>query len=171
MNPFSEKMAQFPDEQLLAIVTRLRNDYQPDAVAAAEAEIHRRGLALPAVPADEEPEQLTLEEIRNEIAGRKASGESTETILADMKRRGLDVFEYAEADQEDEAKNNPDFARKRTRTRFVFAVILGTGFILLKLYSGSRYNHDRDLQAMLTLVIAVIALVVFFVWERRQRSN
>lgn len=43
-NDFAEVMQNKTDEQLIEIVTKRRNDYQPDAVEAADIEIQRRGI-------------------------------------------------------------------------------------------------------------------------------
>ncbi|MCX6181466.1 MAG: hypothetical protein NT150_06035 [Bacteroidetes bacterium] len=42
---FTEAMAKNSNEQLLKIVTDLRNDYQPAAIIAAEKEIEKRNLS------------------------------------------------------------------------------------------------------------------------------
>jgi hypothetical protein len=44
-NKFLEVMSQRTDSELLEIVTKLKNDYQPDAVHAAEIEIQKRNLS------------------------------------------------------------------------------------------------------------------------------
>lgn len=43
-NSFSLKMSQRTDEELLEIVTKLRNDYQSEAVEAAEQELRNRQI-------------------------------------------------------------------------------------------------------------------------------
>lgn len=43
-NKFADVMAGTPNEELLDIVTRLRNDYQPEAIVAAETELKKRNL-------------------------------------------------------------------------------------------------------------------------------
>lgn len=44
-NDFTEIMAKRSDSELLEIVTKLKDDYQPDAVLAAELEIKKRNLS------------------------------------------------------------------------------------------------------------------------------
>lgn len=44
-NSFKEAMARRTDAELLEITTRLRDDYQPEAVQAAEAELKNRNLS------------------------------------------------------------------------------------------------------------------------------
>jgi hypothetical protein len=44
-NQFAKIMKKRSDEELLEITSRLRNDYQPDAVKAAEEELKSRGLS------------------------------------------------------------------------------------------------------------------------------
>lgn len=43
-NNFSKVMAQRSDSELLKIVNELRNDYQPEAIEAAEIELISRSL-------------------------------------------------------------------------------------------------------------------------------
>jgi hypothetical protein len=43
-NTFTQEMIRRTDAELIAIVTSDRNDYMPAAIAAAEAEVQRRGL-------------------------------------------------------------------------------------------------------------------------------
>ncbi len=57
---FTERMANNSNEQLIKIVTELRNDYQPNAVLAAEEELKKRSLTS---------EQL--EKIQNSISEEK----------------------------------------------------------------------------------------------------
>lgn len=45
MNDFTKVMSERSDEQLIEIVTRQRNDYQPQALEAAEKELERRNLS------------------------------------------------------------------------------------------------------------------------------
>jgi hypothetical protein len=57
-NDFSEVMKQKSDGELIEIVTRLKNDYQPAAVAAAETEIKSRRLSATQI----EQAELEIEE-------------------------------------------------------------------------------------------------------------
>jgi len=57
-NDFSEVMKQKSDGELLEIVTRLKNDYQPTAVVAAEMEIKIRKLSTTQI----EQAELEIEE-------------------------------------------------------------------------------------------------------------
>ena len=45
-NEFAEAMSKRSDSELIGILTRYRNDYQPDAVLAAEIEFSKRNLTL-----------------------------------------------------------------------------------------------------------------------------
>jgi len=45
-NEFAEAMGKRSDAELIGIITRYRNDYQPDAVIAAENEFSKRNLSL-----------------------------------------------------------------------------------------------------------------------------
>jgi len=61
-NKFSEVMKQRTDAELIEIVTNLRNDYQPDAVVAAEMEINSRNLTSVQIEnAKEETEKKNAE--------------------------------------------------------------------------------------------------------------
>ena len=44
-NEFTDVMAKRPDSELLEIVTKRRNDFQPAAIEAAEFEIEKRNLS------------------------------------------------------------------------------------------------------------------------------
>lgn len=45
-NPFSAVMAQKDDVELIRIVTAEKNDYQPEAIIAAEEEIKKRNISV-----------------------------------------------------------------------------------------------------------------------------
>ncbi len=45
INPFAEAMAKRSDADLIEIVIALRDDYQPEAVVAAESELRNRHLS------------------------------------------------------------------------------------------------------------------------------
>ena len=49
MNDFSQIMSERTDEQLIEIVKRKREEYQPEALEAADAEFSRRDLSADAV--------------------------------------------------------------------------------------------------------------------------
>jgi len=55
-NPFSNQMSDLTDAELLRVLD-IRDDYQPEAIAAAEAELQSRNLA---------PEQIA--KVQNELA-------------------------------------------------------------------------------------------------------
>lgn len=64
VNKFIQAMANRSDSELLEIVTKLRDDYQPEAIKAAEIEIENRNLSSEQVEnAEKEIEQ---KEIRNQ---------------------------------------------------------------------------------------------------------
>jgi len=65
---FSEVMSNRTDEELVKIVTVQRNDYQPEAVIAAEKEIEKRNLDI-----------NKIEEIKNEIETNDLEIKSTKT--------------------------------------------------------------------------------------------
>lgn len=44
-NKFSQIMSDYSDSKLIEIVTKLKDEYQPEAVEAANAEIKKRGLS------------------------------------------------------------------------------------------------------------------------------
>jgi len=58
---FSEKMRQRSDADLVDIVTRLREDYQPEAVLAAEEELKSRDLPAEQIEALQEAANSTQE--------------------------------------------------------------------------------------------------------------
>ena len=61
-NEFAIKMKNRSDEELLEIVTRFKNDYQPDAVKAAEEELNNRGLSKERLVEVQEKVNIKVEE-------------------------------------------------------------------------------------------------------------
>jgi hypothetical protein len=72
-NDFTTIMSQRTDAELLKIVNELRNDYQPDAVRAAELELQKRNLTSEQVQ-EAVHENETKKQIVTEKANAKLSG-------------------------------------------------------------------------------------------------
>ena len=71
-NDFTEVMAKRSDSELLEIVTKLKDDYQPEAVAAAELEIKNRNLSTEQIENAEneiKEKEISLSEKENEPLG------------------------------------------------------------------------------------------------------
>lgn len=71
-NDFIEIMANRSDSELFEIVTKLKDDYQPDAVTAAELEIEKRDLSTEQLENAEnkiKEKEITLAEKENEPLG------------------------------------------------------------------------------------------------------
>ena len=60
-NKFAEAMSKRSDSELLEIVTKLRNDYQPEAVEAGEIEIKKRNLSTEQI--EKAKEEIIVKEI------------------------------------------------------------------------------------------------------------
>ena len=71
---FTEVMNKKSDSELLEIVTKLKDDYQPEAVEAAEEEIKNRNLS------EEKIEEAENEIIEKEIKIKDKENEPLETI-------------------------------------------------------------------------------------------
>ncbi len=61
-NDFTEVMVKKSDSELLEIVTKLKDDYQPEAIIAAENEIEKRNLSTDQI----EQAEIELEEREQE---------------------------------------------------------------------------------------------------------
>lgn len=71
-NDFTEVMEKHSDSELLEIVTKLKNDYQPEAVTAAEIEIKKRNLSTDQVEQAEteiKQKEISITEKENEPLG------------------------------------------------------------------------------------------------------
>jgi|WetSurMetagenome_2_1015567.scaffolds.fasta_scaffold1457483_1 hypothetical protein len=67
-NDFTAIMSQRTDAELLKIVNERRNDYQPDAVGAAELELQKRNLS-----SEQVQEAVHENETKNQIVTEKAN--------------------------------------------------------------------------------------------------
>jgi hypothetical protein len=71
-NDFTEIMAKRSDSELLEIVTKLKDDYQPEAIIAAELEIKNRNLSTEQLENAEieiKEKEISLAEKENEPLG------------------------------------------------------------------------------------------------------
>jgi len=159
-NPFFEIMSRHSDSKLIDIVENRRDEYNPDALAAAENVLKSRKISW--TIKSEEPEEIQFENTRDEISYRLANGESIEVIRNDLKSRGVDVFDYAEKDQEEEAKNDPEFAAKRKKLGLRVGAFVTLFYALINTHSR---NHDAGLVFAIIMGIAIILLVLSFVIE------
>lgn len=73
-NKFFESMEKRSDSELLEIVTKLRNDYQPEAVEAAELVIKNRNLSTDQI------EHAKQEIIEKEISNAEKENESLSVV-------------------------------------------------------------------------------------------
>ena len=151
MNRFYEIMKKHPDAKLLDIVTNRRSDYEPDALDAAQQVLDERGVKWE-LPQEQFKDYEPIENLRDEIAQRLAAGENIEQIKSQLKEeKGIDVFEYAEREQEAEEKINPDFAAKRRYYGGVGASML------LVMFAGLRFARRAP---VLGVAVVVGSLVV-----------
>ena len=72
-NKFAEAMSKRSDSELLEIVTKLRNDYQPEAVEAAEIEIKKRNLSTEQI--EKAKEEIIVKEISLKEREKEPFGE------------------------------------------------------------------------------------------------
>jgi hypothetical protein len=71
-NEFTDVMAKRPDSELLEIITKRRNDFQPAAIEAAELEIEKRNLSkeqIETAKKEIEQKESQLAEKENEPLG------------------------------------------------------------------------------------------------------
>jgi len=70
-NKFTSSMVQLSDTELLKVVTISRNDYQPEAIEAAEIELKNRNLSVQqteeAIKENESLEQIKIEKANKEL--------------------------------------------------------------------------------------------------------
>lgn len=158
MNPFYDVMKKHPDAKLLDIVQHRRRDYQLGALDAAELVLKERGVKWE-MPEEKFAAYEPIENVRDEIAQRLATGENIEQIKSQLKdEKGIDVFEYAEREQEAEERVNPDFAAKR---RYFGGV--GTSMLLV-IFAGlrlARYSPGVGAAVIIGgLVLGAILLIM-----------
>ncbi len=67
--PFAEAMARHSDAELVEILTQRRDDYQPDALAAAEMELEKRNLTTEQVEQAKQSVELKIQQRANEPLG------------------------------------------------------------------------------------------------------
>ena len=71
-NDFTEVMVKRSDSELIEIVTKLKDDYQPEAVTAAELEIKKRNLSTDQIEKAQtelKQKEITIAEKENEPLG------------------------------------------------------------------------------------------------------
>ncbi len=70
-NKFTSSMVQLSDSELLKVVTIARNDYQPEAIEAAEIELKNRNLSVQkteeVIKENEALEQIKMEKANKEL--------------------------------------------------------------------------------------------------------
>jgi len=70
-NKFTSSMIQLSDSELLKVVTIARNDYQPEAIEAAEIELKNRNLSVQkteeVIKENEALEQIKIEKANKEL--------------------------------------------------------------------------------------------------------
>jgi hypothetical protein len=156
-NPFYEIMSEHSNEKLLDIVENKRNEYEVDAISAAESVLKLRNISW--TIKSEETEPIQFENVREEINYRLENGETIEMIRNDLKSRGVNVFEYAEMDQEEEAKNNPDFAYNRNKLGLRISAVVMMLYALLR---ASQRNSDDGIFFVIILFVVLVLLVLSF---------
>ena len=155
-NTFFEVMSRHSDKKLLEIVEDKRDEYNSEALEAAEFVLRSRNISWKVLKKTGEEEQVTyFEDVQSEIDYRLAQGENIEDIRRSLKLRGINIFEYADMEKKEAEKNNPEFAALRKKLG------LRIGAVIMMLY-GLRPYHDAFLMAMITFAIALILFIASF---------
>jgi hypothetical protein len=164
-NPYFKKMNANSDAKLLEIVEGFRDKYNPEAIAAAEEVLCSRNVSFlkPEIETDE-VEVLTIEELRGQIANRLAKGENIQVIRADLKTKGVDIFEYADQDQEKAAEEDSNFGARRMKAGALSSSIV---FICLLLMKMILRSHDNSGSAFVIGIGAMVVVISIALTKKR----
>lgn len=151
-NSFIETMHSQSSEKLKEIVEKKRGDYQPDAIAAAEAILKKRNVKFKQPEPDEHVE-MTYEEIREDIRKRRVKGQSMTSIRAYYKECGVDIDmpEIKGEEQQNTAPASPGFTMLKARG---IGALIGIGlacFVQLQ-------HADKGTVKVVTWGIAIIGV-------------
>ena len=78
-NKFTQAMVNRSDSELLEIVTKLRDDYQAEAIKAAEIEIENRNLST--VQVENAEKEIKQKEIKNQEKENEALGAGQKVLF------------------------------------------------------------------------------------------
>ncbi|HTL80789.1 MAG TPA: hypothetical protein VL651_03745 [Bacteroidia bacterium] len=119
-------MNSHPNAKLIDIVENKRDDFQPEAVAAAELVLKNRNVKFK-TPEPVEIIPMTVDEIREEVEARKKAGESMQSIKMDFRSKGVDLNKLDDALQDENEKRS----WKIRRNGFIIGGILVIGGFLV----------------------------------------
>ncbi len=160
-NPFLETMQSHSDQKLKEIVEKKRNDFQPDAIRAAEHILRSRRIKFTEAEPDEIVE-MTYDEIRDDIIARQQKGQSMESIRAYYKDCGVDIYSK-EILGEDAA---PVQSWSYAKLRGVFFIVGVAGAVFVNLAKCG----DKTL---LNIIVGIIVLIgaLWFISSFRKGSK
>lgn len=161
MNPFYDVMQNHPDSKLLDIVEKKRKDYQPEALAAAEQVLTERNITW-TIPEVKQTKETDVKKIRSEIQQRIESGQNINMIKESLKVKGVNPLDFAEIDQQEAEKSDPDLAKKRVRTGAAALAIVGIVFVGLK---GMKYATEMGGTMLAVSIVIFLGALIFAVYQ------
>lgn len=155
-NPFFEKMNSLPDHRLKEMVERHRDQYQPEALVAAEEILRSRNVMfIEAEPVEEI--EMTYEEIREDIRVRRAKGQSMSGIREYYKSCGVDIDSPEIRRGEESPSSRPWSFRE---IRLVFFMVGGLGAVLVAVN-----DHGFSGGALIALLV-LGSIIGIWAWIR-----
>lgn len=161
MNPFYEVMQKHPDSKLLEIVEKKRNDYQPEALAAAEQVLTERNISW-TIPEVKQAKETDVKKIRSEIQQRIESGQNINMIKESLKEKGVNPLDFAEMDQNEAEKSDPNLAKKRTRIGAAALSIVAIVYFGLK---GMNYAMNQSGTMLAISIVIFFGALIFAVYQ------
>jgi acyl carrier protein len=116
-------MDSLSSDQLLTIVTQQRKDYEPEALEAAEKILQQRGVSY-------EVPQTDASDINEEIKDRLNAGERPETVLLDLKERGISSLDFLPGIVKEENEIHAEIKDKRKNK---WAKIAGISVVVISI--------------------------------------
>jgi hypothetical protein len=118
---FHQQMDSLSSKQLLTIVTQDRNEYQPEALEVAEKILQQRGVSY-------EVPQSDVSDINEEIKDRLTAGERPETVLLNLKERGISSLDFLPGIVKEENELHAEVKEKRKNK---WAKIAGISLVII----------------------------------------
>ena len=159
MNEFQERYKSYPLSKLVTILVDAEN-YQPDAVKAAELEIRSRGLS-------DEQIRMQKEELSNKSKIKAEIHPAIGQVEKKAKKIGGEIYELI----------NPLDQKVLSVKRKIALTAIFVGFLALKnlfqsliylKYSLFSYDYEFELMQFSFLVTVVICYGVYLVWKRER---
>jgi hypothetical protein len=160
-NSFLETMQAHSDQKLKEIVERKRDDFQPEAIQAAEHVLRERKVKFKEAEPDEIVE-MTFEEIREDIMARQKKGQSMDSIRAYYKDCGVNI--YSKNILGEDAAPSNGWSYMKVRGIFFLVGIAGAIFVNL------AKSGDKTLLNIIVGAIVLIGALWFLLTFRKGKK-